>query len=42
MHYYVNNGIYQGYMVRMFGEDFYVNPIDDEVNKRKKLKRKVL
>jgi ornithine decarboxylase len=27
-HYYINNGIYQGYMVRQFGEDMEINPVD--------------
>lgn len=27
-HYYLNNGIYQGYMVRQFGEDMEVEPLD--------------
>ena len=35
MHYYVNNGIYQGYMVRIFGEDMFVEPLDN-LNQRKK------
>lgn len=37
-HYYVNNGIYQGYMVRVFGEDMLIEPLDKEVEKRKKHK----
>ena len=34
-HFYINNGIYQGYMVRQFGEDMEFHPLDDACKKRK-------
>ena len=37
MHYYLNNGIYQGYPVRVFGEEQFLKPLDKEVEKREKL-----
>ena len=33
-HYYINNGIYKGYMVRQFGEDMFIDPLEDKVLKR--------
>ena len=33
-HYYLNNGIYQGYMVRMFGEDMEIEPLDPSISSR--------
>jgi diaminopimelate decarboxylase len=35
-HYYVNNGIYTGYTVRVFGEEQYVCAVDKSIEKRKK------
>ena len=37
-HYYVNNGVYQGYTVRVFGEDQYCKPLDKSATSRKKFK----
>ena len=34
--YYVNNGIYQGYTVRIFGEEQYCGPVDKSIEQRKK------
>lgn len=33
-HYYVNNGIYQGYTVRIFGEEQYLGPLDRAIESR--------
>ena len=37
-HYYVNNGIYQGYSIRVFGEDQYCKPVSETAAQRKKFK----
>lgn len=36
-HYFVNNGVYQGYCVRLFGEDMELQPLDPEAESRDKL-----
>ena len=33
-HYYINNGLYKGYMLLRFGEPQYVRPLDPEHEKR--------
>ena len=33
-HYYVNNGVYQGYTVRVFGEQQFLCPLDPSVESR--------
>uniref|UniRef100_A0A7S3CHU0 Ornithine decarboxylase n=1 Tax=Strombidium rassoulzadegani TaxID=1082188 RepID=A0A7S3CHU0_9SPIT len=37
-HYYLNNGIYQGYSVRIFGEEQFISPLDRKIEKREKAK----
>ena len=34
--YFVNSGVYTGYLIRVFGETFTVEAVDNTVNKRKK------
>ena len=36
--YFINNGIYQSYSVRVWGEDYLLDPIDKEILKRKQFK----
>ena len=36
--YFINNGIYQSYSVRVWGEDYILDPVDKEILKRKQFK----
>ena len=38
VHYYINNGVYQSYPLRAWGEDMLISPLDKAINRRESLR----